>query len=362
MSTAVLIPAYDPDLRLVVLVRDLLRTRKFFEIIVVDDGSQADRLPIFRQLAVMPGVTVLRHAINLGKGAALKSGLNYFCWALPACQGVVTADADGQHLVGDVVRVAQRLEASPESLIVGARQFPPDVPLRSRFGNTATKHLFRLLVGTRLSDTQSGLRGVPRAFARDLLRLKTDRYEFELEMLLQCKYSRIRVVEQPISTVYINNNESSHFNPVLDSLKIYCVLLRFMMASLATAAVDYLVFLAVYGATFNVLLGQVCARSVATGVNFVLARQMVFRCGERVGRTLPRFLFLVIGMGAVSYVTIQAIVMALGWSVVHAKIASELLLYLANFVIQRDFVFTSRGGESARPADPPGATSTRKAA
>jgi dolichol-phosphate mannosyltransferase len=352
MATAVLIPAYNPDPQLLSLVRQLRATRQFRQIIVVNDGSQADRELIFQQLSVLPEVTVLRHPVNLGKGAALKSGFNYFCRSLPDCQGVVTADADGQHLASDIVRVAQRLEASPDGLIVGARSFCEEVPLRSRFGNLATRYVFRALVGTKLSDTQCGLRGIPRSFARELIGLKTGRYEFELDMLLQCKHGNIRIIEQPIDTVYLDHNSSSHFRPLLDSLKIYYVLLRFMMASLLTAAVDYLVFLLVYGAGSNMLLGQACARSVATGVNFLLGSQVVFRSRERALRTLPRFVILVAVMGAISYALIQAIVGALGWSVVSAKIASELILYLANFLIQRDYVFTYR----CQPSDTPAAT------
>jgi glycosyltransferase involved in cell wall biosynthesis len=362
MATAVLIPAYNPDLRLVSLVRQLRETGQFREIIVVNDGSRADKEPIFQQLAGLPEVTVLRHAINLGKGAALKSGFNYFCWALPDCQGVVTADADGQHLAEDIVRVAQRLEGSPDGLILGARQFREEVPLRSRLGNIATKYMFRLVVGTRLSDTQSGLRGVPRSLARELIRLRTGRYEFELDMLLQCKHNNIRIIEQPIDTVYLNHNRSSHFNPILDSLKIYYVLLRFMTASLLTAAVDYVVFLLAYGATRNILFGQVSARSVATGVNFLLNSHLVFRSRQQACKTLPRFLFLVIVMGATSYALIRALAGGLGWSVLTAKIASELILYVANFLVQRDFVFTSSRPTSPKTSAEPQPTSLRKAA
>jgi putative flippase GtrA len=123
-----------------------------------------------------------------------------------------------------------------------------------------------------------------------------------------------------------------------------------MMASLVTAAVDYLLFLMAYGATANILLGQASARSVATGVNFVLGSQVVFHSRERALRTLPKFLILVITMGVISYALIQAIVGALGWSVVTAKITSELILYAANFLIQRDYVFTYRCQPSATPA------------
>ena len=98
MSVAVVIPAYNPDFRLPAFVAELRRTQRFNRIIVVDDGSRAECASIFDCLALFPEVVVLRHAVNLGKGAALKTGLNHCCWACPEAIGAVTADADGQHL------------------------------------------------------------------------------------------------------------------------------------------------------------------------------------------------------------------------------------------------------------------------
>ena len=187
MELAVLIPAYNPDHRLKMLVEELRRSKRFAEIIVVDDGSRDDCRPLLDALAALPKVTVLRHAVNLGKGAALRTGLNHFCCTRPHGGGVVTADADGQHLAADVQRVAQRLEEAPESLILGSRQFAAPAPLRSRLGNLATKYVFWGLLGKKLEDTQSGLRGIPRQLARQLLRLKNPGYEFELDMLIHCR-------------------------------------------------------------------------------------------------------------------------------------------------------------------------------
>ena len=339
MDIAVLIPAYNPDRRLLTFVQDLRASSRFTRIIVVDDGSSDDCRALLALLAGLPDVTVLRHAVNLGKGAALKTGLNHFCCTIPDGGGVVTADADGQHLVADVLRVARQLQDAPNDLILGSRQFAATVPLRSRLGNIATKYVFWGLVGKKLEDTQSGLRGIPRELARQLLRLKNSGYEFELDMLIHCKRSGVPIQSCPIQTVYLDDNRSSHFNPIVDSLKIYAVFLRFMAASLATAAVDYLVFLMVYSMAANVLLAQSSARLAAIGINFALARQAVFHSQDRVVRSLWKFILLVVVMGATSYCLIQTAMHAFGWNVVAAKVASELLVYLANFAIQRNFIF-----------------------
>lgn len=339
MSVAIVIPAYNPDLRLGTLVKQLLETRRFCRIVVVNDGSQEECEAIFAHLESLAGVTVLHHAVNLGKGAALKTGLNHCLWAWPEAAGVVTADADGQHLVGDIVRVADALDASPGSLILGSRQFVGDVPWRSRMGNAITRHLFHAAVGARLTDTQSGLRGIPRKLAMYLLHLRATGYEFELDMLIQCKHHRVPIIECPIETVYLDENRSSHFNPVFDSMRIYFVLARFIGASLLTAAVDYVLFLAVFRLSASILLGQSLARLVATGVNFALARRVVFHSRAPVSKVFAKFCLLVAAMGAVSYLLIQAFVHGLGWSVVTAKVVSELLVYVANFAIQRDVIF-----------------------
>ena len=148
---------------------------------------------------------------------------------------MVTVDADGQHQPKDAARVADALRTSPSDLILGARSFRYDVPIRSKFGNSLTCVLFRILVGQRITDTQTGMRGIPRDFIPQLLRTKARGYEFEIDMLLICRQSTLSIQEVRIVTVYIDTNRASHFHPVLDSLRIYFVLFRFTLAALSTA-------------------------------------------------------------------------------------------------------------------------------
>ena len=196
----------------------------------------------------------------------------------------------------------------------------------------------------------------PNSCARQLLRLKNSGYEFELDMLVHCRRAGVPIVACPIATVYLDDNRSSHFHPLLDSLRIYAVFLRFIAASLVTAAVDYCVFLLVFPGLASLLTAQAVARLVAVGVNFVLARQAVFRSRSRLGWSLAKFILLVVVMGATSYCLIRAAMYAFGWPVIAAKMASELMLYLANFVIQRDFIF-----RDAAERQPPAARKARAA-
>src|SRR6266852_2454174 len=220
-TVAVLIPAYQPGEALLSLVKALAET-DLATIVVVDDGSGPEFGAWFRDASACPRVLILRHAVNLGKGAALKTGLNHVLCELPHVAAVVTADADGQHHPEDVCRVAKAVAEHSTELVLGARRFQGGgVPLRSRLGNTATGLLFGLLVGQRLIDTQTGLRGIPIGFAPHLLRVTSNGYEFELDMLVLCKHLGVRMREVEIRTIYLDSNISSHFSPILDSMRIY---------------------------------------------------------------------------------------------------------------------------------------------
>ncbi len=339
MNIVALIPAYNPETRLISLVSELSES-SLGGIIVVNDGSSVEHNAIFDEIGKLSGVTVLRHAVNLGKGAALKTGLNHAYCSFPDYIGVVTLDADGQHLTKDILNVACALMNNPENLVMGVRGFDHDVPLRSKIGNSATKYLFRLLMGKKLIDTQSGLRGIPMDFIPRLLKIDSNGYEFELDMLLASKYSGRQIVEQKIETVYIEGNKSSHFNPLLDSMKIYFVLFRFTIASLLTTVIDYTVFLLTLAFTSSLLSSQIAARLTAMIFNYSAVRKLVFYSEQKHSQTFPKYAGLVFTSGSLSYLMIHALSEYTFMSVITAKVISESTIFLANFAIQRDFIFT----------------------
>lgn len=219
----ILIPAYKPPLQLKRLAQ-VLRYHDFLEIIIVDDGSPGEFKALFSHLQNELRITVLSHQVNRGKGAALKTGFHYFCQRYPQAVGVVTADADGQHLVRDILRVAHILQENPNCLILGTRQFDKKVPLKSYIGNHLTQLAFKVLFGADIGDTQTGLRGLPTELLDDLLRLSSGHYAFETDSLIAALNRGYMMIEVPISTVYIDKNAASHFKPVKDSLRILSVL------------------------------------------------------------------------------------------------------------------------------------------
>jgi glycosyltransferase involved in cell wall biosynthesis len=332
----IVIPALNPDAALPRIVAEL-RTAGLDRIVLVDDGSAPGHRELF---AALEGTcVVVRHAVNLGKGRALKTGLNAAALAFPDAAGVVTCDADGQHAVEDIARVAAEVAGGAPGVVLGCRQFTGKVPLRSRFGNLLTRWVFRLLVGKAIRDTQTGLRGFPRALLPDLLRVPGERYEYEMNVLLATKTLTLPVAEVPISTIYVDGNRSSHFDPFLDSMRIYFQLLRFGMSSALTALLDYLVFWIVLGGG-GVLGALVTARLVASVANFAMNRRLVFRSRARVLPSLLKYWSLVAAFGTIAYFAITALQQRAGMHPLAAKALVEGGLFLASFSVQRDFIFS----------------------
>lgn len=213
-DVTILIPAYQPDEKLVTLMANLRET--FAHVVVVDDGS-TEGTEVFDKIRPQADV-VLKHEVNRGKGAALKTG---FAWILehqPGMKGVVTADADGQHRVDDIRRVAEAVATHQGGLVLGVRSFGRKVPFRSRLGNNWTTLLFWLITGMSIQDTQTGLRGIPGDLLPRMLQLRGDRYEYETRMLVDTRLHAQKPLQLPIETVYIDGNKSSHYRPLRDTI------------------------------------------------------------------------------------------------------------------------------------------------
>ena len=338
----VLIPVYRPGEALLRLVEDLTGIEEIGAVIVVDDGSEPEYREVLRPLALRENVRLLRHVVNLGKGAALKTGLNFAACEYPESVGVVTADADGQHHAQDILRVAAALEASPRHLVLGVRSFGAGVPFRSRFGNALTRYIMRAVTGQKLSDTQTGLRGIPMGWIPEVLKLRATGYDFELDMLVSCRGATPPVREVAISTIYVDNNRSSHFNPLRDSMRIYFVFVRFLAASLTTAGIDNLVFILALSFWPSALVCQIASRLVAGTFQFTAGKYGVFRSKAHTSVALPKYWLSVAAFGTLSYMLIQSIVAFTAIGIVTAKLCAETALFFLSFVVQRDFVFARR--------------------
>jgi glycosyltransferase involved in cell wall biosynthesis len=215
---------YRPGPALTRFISDLRHADPDGVLVLVDDGS-GPSAELVLAAAENSGATVLRHAVNRGKGVALKTAFAHVREAHPGC-AVVCADPDGQHEVADV-RQAAEVVAATGRIVLGVRRFDGDVPWRSRIGNVLTRRLFRAVTGRAVRDTQTGLRGYPGERLGWLLAVPGERFEYELNVLLYATRAGVAIEEIPIPTTYPHDKRSSHFSALTDSTRIYWAMLRF---------------------------------------------------------------------------------------------------------------------------------------
>lgn len=239
----IVIPAYEPNNLLVDLIQKLNQYFSDVKILVVNDGSSTNSLNIFNTIGKYDNVIVINHLENKGKGASLKTAFKYIMDMDENYHIIVTADADGQHKPEDIFKVVSYYEQIKIGVVLGSRTFQNKVPLRSRFGNDVTKFLYRLFNRKALNDNQTGLRAFGSELLPFMLSVEGDRYEYEMNMLMECARQEIILNEVKISTVYINNNESSHFRPVRDFLKICKNIFKYSIVAIITLLIDIIVFL-----------------------------------------------------------------------------------------------------------------------
>ena len=352
-KTTILIPAYQPGVHMVSLVHILSRTG-FEHILIVNDGSDESCNPFFEEAAKW-GAHIINHDRNRGKGAALKTGIQAARELYPSDIGIVTADADGQHLPSDIMRIADGLRLHPDSLILGVRNFSgSDVPWKSRTGNRITAAFFRMSTGIRLADTQTGLRGIPQSLYDLALSTKGERYEYEMHFLEDC-VSAAPLVQIPIATVYEDGNSSSHFRPVRDSARVYSRPLKFVTISLSCSILDLALFYILmlflpYEAAAAITTATVIARILSCILNFGLNRKWCFRSKESVTKTGFRYTVLVfIQMGlSAAFVTLISPIFA---NTLIAKIIVDVALSVFSYYAQKFWVFRRKEERHGRYTD-----------
>lgn len=333
---AILIPAYKPDDKLVALTDQLL-THDDLKLVVVDDGSGEAFRPVFE--ALDKRVTLISYPDNKGKGGALKTGIRYIMDHMPECERLVTADADGQHRYADIRRVLDKSEEMPGALVLGSRAFDGDVPLRSRFGNAMTRQVFAIASGVKVRDTQTGLRGFDRDGMRLFVDVPGDRYEYEINMLLTAARAEMPIYEVTIETVYLNDNESSHFNPLKDSLRIYACILKFACSSLICFGIDYVLFQLLRTFIPLTWVSNLLARIVSASVNFTLNKKLVFKGNEKTLPAVLKYAALAVFIYLIDTAILALLYENLGWSRYVVKIISGVLGYLISFSVQGRIVY-----------------------
>ena len=349
----VIIPAYRPDERLWRLATEVLE--RGYRLIVVDDGGGEDYEHIFAGLD--PRTTVLRHPVNRGKGAAIKTGLAHlqtltegFDLACPPLVGIM--DADGQHLPSDMARVFEGAAANPDKLTLGVRVVGKEMPFRSRAGNSITRFVFRFLTGAKVSDTQTGLRAFSVSLIPEMLNVEGDRYEYEMGVLTRMAHRHVGFFEVPIATLYEDRqNSTSHFRVVRDSVRIYANLFKFAGSSFLSFLVDYILFnLIIFilarlslsvGEELALILANVSARVVSGCFNYYLNCRYVFGRKPTL-KTAAQYFILALCVLAVNTGVLYLWNMIPGLPVGICKLLTEICVFFGNYLVQKKIIFKKK--------------------
>lgn len=341
----ILIPSLNPDGKLLNVVNSILENTDY-PVILVDDGSSEENRVIFDTAVQNPRCTLLRHAVNLGKGRALKTGFNHILNNFPDSLGVITVDGDGQHATEDIIHCADVLKAKGNCLVLGSRNFDmANVPKKSEFGNKITRNSMKILCGINIPDTQTGLRGISREFMEILMNTPGERFEFETNMLLCAKENNIPFEIVPIQTVYIEENKSSHFNPIKDSIRIYSIFLKFILASSTSFLIDIGIFtllvmlLRDLMPLYYIFVSTAVARVFSAVYNFNVNKYTVFKNKNKFGTTEVKYFFLCAVQAVISSMGVKWLFLLLNINETIIKIIVDMILFFISFGIQRDWVF-----------------------
>lgn len=349
MNVTIVLPSLNPDDKLNKVIDGLLAAG-FDDIVIVNDGSDEAHMEPFRHAAKHKEITLLTHEINKGKGRALKTAFSYVIEHRPDSAGVITVDGDNQHMVKDIIACGQRMLEEKDKVVLGCRDFSGrSVPWKSKVGNVSTSLVFRLFCRLKISDTQTGLRAIPREYLPLMCEVEGERFEYETQMLFAFKRNNIGIEEVKIDTVYIEDNSSTHFNPIRDSLKIYGIIFKFVISSGASSLIDYgifslLVFLMagrlersirLFAATFG-------ARAVSSVCNYTMNKKAVFKSTASVKKSLIKYYLLCIVQTAASYGLVylfSTLCSAGSLLEIVLKFAVDIILFIISFQIQRRWVF-----------------------
>jgi len=218
VRTVVVVPCKDLEGAVGRLVGAVRAVDASLDVLVVDDGSQDATGREAREA----GAAVVRHEVNRGKGAALKTGFDYA--AAHGYDAIVTMDGDLQHDPAAIPAFLDALRTGKGDIVVGSRmRAVGDMPGIRIWTNRTTSRVVSLLTGQEIPDSQSGYR-IMRTGAVSGLPLATTRYDTESEILIRAGRRGARIASIPIESIYTGG--VSHINPFVDTLRFLRLVFR----------------------------------------------------------------------------------------------------------------------------------------
>lgn len=326
----VLIPSYEPDENLTKLIKNLNKNK--ITSIVVDDGSGKDYKEIFDNL----DTKVISYEKNQGKGHALKEGYKYIKDNYKEYV-VVTMDSDGQHRIEDALNLYNYILKNDDTLVLGKRPRGEKTPLRSKVGNAITRFVFHLVSGQDVYDTQTGLRAFSNKLIDYMLKVKGERFEYEMNVLLYAKNNKIPIKELEIETIYIDNNSKSHFNAIKDSFKVYKEIIKFSLSGIISFLIDLILFIVFKVVLNNITIANVIARTISSTINYIINKNIVFKSNKNIAKSLLEYYGLVIFILLINTLLLNLLSIII--NPILAKLIVEIVLFIISWLVQKILIF-----------------------
>lgn len=335
MKKIALIPSYEPNDKLIAILKELKEAK--FEIILVNDGSNKEYDKIFNKCEKYCS-KYLSYKENHGKGYALKTGLNYINDNYKNVV-VITMDSDGQHTVKDASNLCNIVSKKDNTILLGKRLRSSYTPLRSRLGNAITRFAYRISTGIDIYDTQTGLRAFKSDFIPFLLGVEGDRFEYEMNMILDAPKKKINLEEEVIETIYEDNNSGTHFNTLRDSYLIYKQIIKFISSSVLSFFIDYILFVVGTFIFKSIITANIVARVISSAFNYTVNRNVVFKDKGNIKSSILKYYLLAIFILVVNTSILYLLVDIIGLNKYLIKIVIEVILFIVSYSIQKRFIF-----------------------
>lgn len=334
MKRIALIPSYEPNEKLIDILKELKEAK--FEIVLVNDGSNKEYDKIFNKCNKY--CKYLSYSENHGKGYALKTGLRYIEDNYKETV-IVTMDSDGQHTVKDAINLCDIALKKDNTIILGKRLRSSYTPLRSRLGNAITRFAYRISTGIDIYDTQTGLRAFKSDLIPFLLSVEGDRFEYEMNMLLDAPKRKIDLIEEVIETIYEDNNSGTHFNAFRDSFLIYKQIIKFISSSVLSFFVDYILFVIGTFIFKSIITANIVARVISSTFNYTVNKSIVFKDKGNIRNSIIKYYLLAIFILTVNTSLLYLLVDIVGLNKYLIKILIEVILFIISYSIQKRFIF-----------------------
>ncbi len=367
-NTTVIIPSYNPDVKLSMLVDELIMSG-FSDIIVVDDGSDIDIRKVettFEYIKAKRECTILHHKQNMGKGVALKTGFRYCLDNRSGENIAITADDDGQYTAEQIVECLEHYDEIIKSnehdgatgkvlrpILLAPRDFrDTSYATRKRMINHIAGFVMKYLCSVNVKDVQTGLRFIPYEYLDKLLEIEGNGFDYEINMLVEFKYRQISYIEKQILIEPIAG-QYAKYNPLKDIVKFLSVMIKYAVSSLSATVIDLVAFyifmllcqssMLSWDDSIIILVATILARVISATFNCIVNKKAVFKADVPIRRVIIKFYIFTLFRAILSYGVVYGLAYLLGsyganFTVV-VKLVVDLVLFFIGYDIQKKWVY-----------------------